>query len=252
MDLNLKNKVALITGGSKGIGYACAAALAAEGCLIRLAARDPASLETARAALAESYPAADVQARVATLPDHADELRDAFPDVDILVNSAGAVPRGSLLDVDFNALKAGLDGKVIGTIATCRAFYPLMIQRGSGVIINIIGIAGLRHNPKSVGTTTSNAALIAFTQALGTESVDHGVRVVGVNPGLVRTDRTVNALQPTASVDQAYGALMKSLPLGRMGEPAEIASAVAFLASDLSAYTSGEVLAVDGGARFRL
>ncbi len=168
MELGLKNKIALITGGSKGIGFACANALAAEGCSVRLVAREATSLEKARLRLLNDY-GGDVEVFVADLSDpiQAGKIAVAFPNVDILVNSAGAIPRGRLLEVDPDALRAGFEGKLMGTIALCREFYREMQRRRSGVIVNIIGISGARPTPKSIGTSTANAALIAFTQALG-------------------------------------------------------------------------------------
>ncbi len=251
MDLQLSGRTALVTGGSKGIGFACAKALVAEGCHVRLVARDKAALVEARDALRAAH---DVSVEVleADLSRLSDSLLvDAFPEVDIVVNSAGAIPRGGLLDVDPGALREGFEGKLMGTIALCRAFYRRMRERRRGVILNIIGISGLRPNPKSIGTSSANAALIALTQALGAESVDHGVRVLGVNPGLVRTGRTASLLNPTQAADKAYDALLASLPFGRMAEPAEVADLVSFLVSERASYLSGEVISIDGGSRFR-
>ncbi|WP_422098472.1 short-chain dehydrogenase/reductase [Variovorax sp.] len=251
MDLQLSGRAALVTGGSKGIGFACAKALAAEGCHVRLVARDKAALVEARDALRAAH---DVSVEIfeADLSRLSDSLLvDAFPEVDIVVNSAGAIPRGALLDVDPGALREGFEGKLMGTIALCRAFYRRMRERRRGVILNIIGISGLRPNPKSIGTSSANAALIALTQALGAESVDHGVRVLGVNPGLVRTGRTASLLNPTQAADKAYDALLASLPFGRMAEPAEVADLVSFLVSERASYLSGEVISIDGGSRFR-
>ncbi|WP_431513319.1 short-chain dehydrogenase/reductase [Variovorax sp. DAIF25] len=251
MDLQLSGRTALVTGGSKGIGFACAKALAAEGCHVRLVARDKAALVEARDTLRAAH---DVSVEIfeADLSRLSDSLLvDAFPEVDIVVNSAGAIPRGGLLDVDPGALREGFEGKLMGTIELCRAFYRRMRERRRGVILNIIGISGLRPNPKSIGTSSANAALIALTQALGTESVDHGVRVLGVNPGLVRTGRTASLLNPTQAADKAYDALLASLPFGRMAEPAEVADLVSFLVSERASYLSGEVISIDGGSRFR-
>ncbi|WP_208509569.1 short-chain dehydrogenase/reductase [Variovorax paradoxus] len=251
MDLQLSGRTALVTGGSKGIGFACAKALVAEGCHVRLVARDKAALVEARDALRAAH---DVSVEIfeADLSRLSDSLLvDAFPEVDIVVNSAGAIPRGGLLDVDPGALREGFEGKLMGTIALCRAFYRRMRERRRGVILNIIGISGLRPNPKSIGTSSANAALIALTQALGAESVDHGVRVLGVNPGLVRTGRTASLLNPTQAADKAYDALLASLPFGRMAEPAEVADLVSFLVSERASYLSGEVISIDGGSRFR-
>ncbi|MDB5839041.1 MAG: Short-chain dehydrogenase [Herminiimonas sp.] len=253
MDLNLRGRTALITGGSKGIGFAIARALAAEGCSLRLVARDAGSLEKAKESLSASYPV-EVLIHPANLSDPAavTAVGEAFPEADILVNCAGAVPRGSLPDLDPAVLRDAWEGKVMSTIMLSRLLYGPMSKRGAGVIVNIIGIAGEKLNPKSIGTSVANAALIAFTKAFGAESVDRGVRVVGVSPGLIRTDRTARLLNPQTESDRAaYAKLLDDLPYGRMGEPSEIADLVIFLASDHAKYISGEVVSVDAGSRYR-
>jgi 3-oxoacyl-[acyl-carrier protein] reductase len=254
MDLELAGKRALVTGGSKGIGYGIARRLLAEGCKVKLVARDAAALDKARAALVEGQRGAEVTAHAADLGDRA-HLARIFPllaEVDILVNSAGAVPRGKLLDTSADVFRAAFDVKVMGTIDLCREAYRHMSARRSGVIVNIIGLSGERPNPKSVPTSTANAALIAFTQAVGCMSADDNVRVVGINPGLIATPRTAGMTDPGNTVDNtAYNHLLASLPFGRMGKPEEIADMVAFLASARASYVSGSVFTVDGGARFR-
>lgn len=255
MDLQLSGRTALVTGGSKGIGFACAKALAAEGCHVRLVARDKAALVEARDALRAAH---DVSVEIfeADLSRLSDSLLvDAFPEVDIVVNSAGAIPRGGLLDVDPGALREGFEGKLMGTIALCRAFYRRMRERRRGVILNIIGISGLRPNPKSIGTSSANAALIALTQALGAESVDHGVRVLGVNPGPVRTERMVTLMRNralrTLGDAQRHAELQAHLPAARPASVAEVADVIVFLASERASYVSGTVLTIDGGAGSR-
>lgn len=246
-------KTALITGGSKGIGLAIAKGFAAEGYALKLVARQPESLELAKQELLKEFNI-PVQTYALNLSVEQDleKLTPVFSDVDVLVNSAGAIGRGSLLDINPKEFRDGWDGKVMSTIMLSRAACAQMYPRQSGVIINIIGIAGDRLNSKSIGTSAANAALIAFTKALGSESVDHNVRVVGINPGLTRTTRTENLLHPKTETDrQAYGALLKNLPFGRMGEASEIADLALFLASDKAKYLSGEVISVDGGARYR-
>jgi NAD(P)-dependent dehydrogenase (short-subunit alcohol dehydrogenase family) len=253
MDSGLKGKVALVTGGSKGIGFAIAQALAAEGCHLRLAARDLVSLNAARDAIKSDY-AVDVKVQSANLsePGAAETLAAAFPETDILINSAGAIARGSLLNIDPAGFREGFEGKVTASMMLSRALYPHMMSRKYGVIVNIIGIAGEKLNPNSIGTSVANAALIAFTKAFGAESVDHGVRVLGINPGLIHTGRTDNLLNPKTEVDrQAYAKVMANLPYGRMGKPEEVASLAVFLASDAAKYISGDVISVDAGTRFR-
>jgi len=245
--------VALVTGGSKGIGFAIAQALAAEGCHLRLAARDLVSLNAARDTIKSNY-AVDVKVQSANLsePGVAETLAADFPETDILINSAGAIARGSLLNIDPAGFREGFEGKVMASMMLCRALYPHMMSRKYGVIVNVIGIAGEKLNPNSIGTSVANAALIAFTKAFGAESVDHGVRVLGINPGLIHTGRTDNLLHPKTEVDRlAYAKVMANLPYGRMGKPEEVASLAVFLASDAAKYISGDVISVDAGTRFR-
>ncbi len=254
MDLELAGKRVLVTGASKGIGFAIAQRLLAEGCKVKLVARDAANLEQARVALVGGQRGVEVTAHAADLGDrvHLERVFPLLADVDILVNSAGAVPRGTLLQTTADAFRAAFDVKVMGTIDLCREAYRHMSARRSGVIVNIIGLSGERPNPKSVPTSTANAALIAFTQAVGCMSADDNVRVVGINPGLIATPRTAGMSDVNNVVDnQAYSHLLSSLPFGRMGKPEEIADVVAFLASTRASYISGCVYTVDGGTRFR-
>jgi NAD(P)-dependent dehydrogenase (short-subunit alcohol dehydrogenase family) len=253
MNANNQQKTALVTGGSKGIGFAIARALASEGYALKLVARDLKSLEQARENLTKEFNnLVDIYPLNLSIEQDIEKLIPAFSDVNVLVNSAGAIGRGSILDIDPKNFKEAWDGKVMSTILLSRAACAQMYKKQSGAIINIIGTAGERLNAKSIGTTAANAALIAFTKALGSESVDHKVRVIGINPGLTRTGRTQNLLNPKTEIDRnAYDAMLKNLPFGRMGEANEIADLALFLISDKAQYISGEVISVDAGARFR-
>jgi 3-oxoacyl-[acyl-carrier protein] reductase len=255
MDLQLTGKRVLVTGASRGIGYGIAEHLAAEGCALTLVARDPSALEKAAAALAAKYSGLQVGSVAADLGQN-NQLARVYPhleSVDILVNSAGAVPRGMLLDTSADQLREAMNSKAFGAIDLCREAYRHMQARRSGVILNIIGISGERPNPKSVPTSTVNAALIAFTQAVGAISPDDNVRVVGLNPGLVATDRTAGLMEPSDNAnDKAYAHLTSNLPFGRMATTDEIADFAVFLVSDRASYCSGTVYTVDGGARLRV
>jgi NAD(P)-dependent dehydrogenase (short-subunit alcohol dehydrogenase family) len=246
-------KTALVTGGSKGIGFAIASALASEGYALKLVARDSKSLEQARDQLIKEFNVAvEIYSLNLSHEQDIEKLTPVLSEVDVLINSAGAIGRGGILEIDPKNFREAWDGKVMSTIMLSRAACAQMYPKRSGIIINIIGTAGERLNAKSIGTTAANAALIAFTKALGSESVDHCVRVIGINPGLTRTGRTQNLLHPKTDIDRnAYDAMLKNLPYGRMGEASEIADLAIFLVSEKAKYISGEVISVDGGARFR-
>ena len=256
MDLKLAGKTALITGASKGIGRAAAETLAAEGCNVILVARTAADLEVAKSAIVRKTNVR-VDTVAADLSDSAKVTRLArdFPDIDILINNAGAIPGGTLLDVDEARWRAAWDLKVFGYVNMCRAFYALMRARGAGVIVNVVGNAAQTHDPEYICGVAGNAALSAFTQSLGSVSVRDGVRVVAVSPGPVATDRLVNLMRKKAQ-DRTGSAenwrdLFKPLPFARAASPEEIGAAITFLASEHSGYTSGSVVTIDAGLSAR-
>ena len=253
MDLKLKGRSVLVTGSSMGIGLAVAKVMAAEGCSLHLAARNAERLNAAAADIAKTY-------GVSVTPHPADlsrteevlKLAEACGDVDILVNNAGGIPRGTLQEVDGATWRRAWDLKVFGYIDLTRAIIAKMYARKKGAIVNVIGAAAERLDPNYIAGCTGNAALNAFTQCLGSESMVHGVRVVAVNPGPIMTDRFMNGLYWRA--EKRFGdrnrwqeILTRDIPVGRAGTPEEVAHAVAFLASDLSSYTSGEGFRIDAG-----
>src|SRR5689334_18846745 len=190
MDLQLAGKTALITGASKGIGHAAAERLAAEGARVVLVSRTAADLAAAKAAIAkQSSVQIDTVAADLSHGSAVNALARDFPMVDILVNNAGAIPGGQLLDVDEQTWRKAWDLKVFGYINMCRAYYALMKDRGSGVIINVTGNAAQTHDPEYICGVAGNAALTAFSQSLGSVSVRHGIRVISLNPGPVETER---------------------------------------------------------------
>ena len=242
MDLHLKGKRALVTGGSKGIGRACADVLATEGCEVMIAARNPGSAASAKAI--------DLSQRGA-----AEELAGWAGELDILVNNAGAIPGGDLLKVGEEAWRRAWDLKVFGYINLTRLVYARMKARGRGVIVNIIGGAGEKMNAAYIAGSTGNAGLMAFTRALGGASHADGIRVVGINPGPVKTDRLLSLYRQMAETQlgdaNRYEELFKGMSFGRPGKPEEIAWMAAFLASERSAYTSGTIITIDGGSANR-
>jgi NAD(P)-dependent dehydrogenase (short-subunit alcohol dehydrogenase family) len=257
MDLRLTGKTVLITGASQGIGAGLAKAFAEEGCHIRLTARNVEKLEAIKAEIGESFPQSSVSLFPTDLtePGAAERLAGAVGSVDILVNNAGVIPSGSLFDVDEAKWRAGWELKVYGYINLCRLYYPLMKAAGGGVIINNIGNGGEIADPHYIAGAVGNASLMAFTRALGGSSLDDNVRVVGVNPGPVNTDRIYNMLKKRARDvlgDEArYLELADRYPLRRPAHVHEITDLIVFLASFRSGYTSGAIMTVDGGIASR-
>jgi NAD(P)-dependent dehydrogenase (short-subunit alcohol dehydrogenase family) len=252
MDLKLKGRSALVTGGSKGIGLSIAQFLAAEGCSLTLVARSQADLVSARERLQKEHGVpVTVYAMDLAERGRAQELAAKCPNLDILVNNAGSTPRGTLLEVDDARFRAAFDLKVFGYISMCREFYRQMKARGRGVIINILGNGGEAPDAGYIAGAACNASLMAFTRALGGQSDRDGVRVVGVNPGPVATERLVGLMKTEAKRkfgDEArWQELGKGFPFGRAATVEEIAATVALLASDLSSYTTGTVVTLDGG-----
>jgi NAD(P)-dependent dehydrogenase (short-subunit alcohol dehydrogenase family) len=256
MELNLKGRTALITGASKGIGLAIARYLAGEGCHVHLAARSADALRTACATLAAEFDVkAQAHATDLSVGDNARQLAERCAEVDILVNNAGAIPGGTLAEIDEARWRVVWDLKVFGFINLTRAMYAHMATRKRGVIINVIGGAGERMDSAYIAGSTGNAGLMAFTRALGGASPKDGIRVVGINPGMTATDRMIT-LQRKRAQDrfgdaERWKELTQHLPFGRAALPDEIAAVATFLASDLSAYTTGTIVTVDGGNAVR-
>jgi NAD(P)-dependent dehydrogenase (short-subunit alcohol dehydrogenase family) len=252
MDLHLKGKRALITGASKGIGLAAAKALAAEGCAVHLVSRTANELASAVDELKQSGADAAFTALDLTKPANIDSLGSAVSEADILVNNAGDIPLGTLEEIDDPHWRQAWDLKVYGYINMTRlAFQKWKSAKRPGNIINVIGHAGENLSATYIAGTTGCAALMAFTRSLGSVSHQHGIRVVGINPGPVLTERLHNFLRKRAELTlgdaEKWTQLVASMPFGRTGHVEEIANAVAFLASDVSGYTTGTILTIDGG-----
>jgi NAD(P)-dependent dehydrogenase (short-subunit alcohol dehydrogenase family) len=252
MDLNLRGKTALVTGASKGIGRAVAETLASEGCAVHLVARSADLLrEVAEGIRTRHQVSATAHSFDLSKSEAVPELAQRCGDVDILVNNAGAIPGGSLDMIDEARWRAAWDLKVFGYVNMTRAFLALMEKRGRGVIVNVIGLAGEKPDAGYVAGSAGNASLMAFTRAVGSRSLDKGVRVVAINPGPVRTDRNVTLWRTRAEREfgdpERWAEFAKQLPLGRAAEAQEVADLVAFLASDRASYISGTVYAIDGG-----
>jgi NAD(P)-dependent dehydrogenase (short-subunit alcohol dehydrogenase family) len=256
MELGLRGKKALVTGASKGIGRGCAEALAEEGCDVVLVARTAVDLETARAAITAKH---NVAVRVFPLDlsvsGNVDRLAAECPDTEILINNAGAIPGGNIDTVDESRWREAWDLKVFGYINMTRRFYALMRERKQGVIINILGAAGENPDFDYIAGSSGNASLMAFTRAMGGAAPRDGIRVIGINPGPVLTERLITLTRQRAQLRlgdaERWQELMKGHAFGRAAKPEEIAWMAAFLASDKSGYTTGTIVTIDGGGSSR-
>jgi len=252
VELNLKGRKALITGGSKGIGLAIAKSLAAEGCDLHLVARTQSELEKVAEELRARH-GVKVAVHPADLSDGETTraLAASVDDLDILVNSAGGIPRGTILDIDEERWRKAWDLKVFGTINLTRAVYGPMCQRGKGVIINIVGLSGDRPDAYYIAGSSANAALIMFSRSLGGDSIRYGVRVMAVNPGPVETEKHIRDTERLAKEKfgdpSRWRDVMAGLPMKRAALPEEVSSLVAFLCSDHASYISGSAVTIDGG-----
>ena len=252
MDLKLRGKRVLVTGGSKGIGKACALLFAQEGSEVMIASRDAVALQAASEEIKAGcgatvrFKAADLSQRGA-----AESLAEWAGPLDVLVNNAGAIPGGDLLTVDEDTWRNAWDLKVFGYINLSRAVYRDMKSRRSGVIVNVLGVAGEKLTASYIAGSTANAGLMAFTRALGGASHKDGIRVVGVSPGPVATDRLIKLFKQHALAqfgdENRHDEFFKGMAFDRPATPEEIASTVAFMASERSSYTTGVFVTVDGG-----
>jgi NAD(P)-dependent dehydrogenase (short-subunit alcohol dehydrogenase family) len=244
MDLGLRGQSVLVTGSSKGIGLACAAGFAAEGANVHLAARSAGPMHAAARELAAKF---GVELRVHVVDLRADGAAERLASdvgaIDVLVNNAGDIPRGSLGAVDEVTWRRAWDLKVFGFINLTRAVLTGMESRGRGVVVNVIGMAGVSHPADYICGAAGNAALEAFSKAAGKGSTARGVRVLGIHPGATRTDRLADPLKALAK--QRFGDESRWEELLRgvtIQEPEQVADTVLFLASKRASHLSGVVL----------
>ncbi len=253
MDLGLKNQKVLITGGSKGIGLACARIFLAEGAQVALVSRSQENLNAANKALGNVYTIAADLTDAAAAAAMVDRVEQEFGALDVLVNSAGAAKRTDADDLTPAAWRAGMDAKYFSYINVMDPVIKRMGKRGRGAVVNVIGSGGKVASPTHLAGGAANAALLLATAGLAYAYASKGVRVVGVSPGVTKTDRVAQGLKAEAkranlSEEQAYKQMIARLPMGRPAEPDEIADIVVFAASERGRYLTGANISTDGAA----
>jgi 3-oxoacyl-[acyl-carrier protein] reductase len=234
---SLEGKTALVTGGSRGIGKAIALELGRAGAAVVVGYRS--GREEAEAVAAEVGGRA-VQADVAD-PEAAMSLVEEAGELDILVNNAGITRDGLLARMPDEDWREVIETNLSAMFYTCRAVTRPMMKRRSGAIVNISSIVGVHGNPGQTNYAAAKAGIIGFTKSLARELGSRGVRANVVAPGYVTTQLT------DVLPEEARAAMLAATPLGRLGDPADVASAVRFLCSDEASFITGEVMLVDGG-----
>jgi 3-oxoacyl-[acyl-carrier protein] reductase len=257
MNLGIAGRTAVVTGASQGIGYACAHALASEGVHLALIARNGERLKLVADELTKAYSvrceafACDISGP--GLTDQLKRVGQVMGVIDIIVNNAGSTASGDLYSDDESVWRSGFELKLLGYLRVIRHFAPLMVQSRWGRIVNVIGRSGVRAEPTYLAGGALNAAVINLTQALAKELGPSQVLVNGINPGPIATERWQRIVAQRQTLTQAAGvqdvqeAVLRKIPVGRVGEPEEVASMVAFLCSEAAAFTNGAIIGIDGG-----
>ena len=257
MDLQLKDRIVVVTGASKGIGWACAEAFALEGAKVVLVSRSRANLDAALARWPRSAPAPLAIAADLTRAEEAERMaakaEESAGPIAILVNSAGAARRYAPADLDAAAWHDAMDAKFFSYIHPIDAVLKRMLRRGRGTIVNIIGMGGKVATPVHLPGGAANAALMLATVGLAAAFGPKGIRINAINPGATLTSRVQEGLKAESKMTGLTEAELLErnqarIPLGRLGTPEEVAQVALFLASDRASYVTGGIVPMDGGS----
>jgi NAD(P)-dependent dehydrogenase (short-subunit alcohol dehydrogenase family) len=257
MEVRLHDRVVIVTGASKGIGFACAEAFAQAGARVVLVSRSQSNLDAALARMPQrAHPAVAIAADLsdcASAERAIAEAESAVGPADVLVNSAGAAKRYAPADLNAAAWHDAMDAKFFSYIHPIDAVLRRMVPRGRGSIVNVIGAGGKVANPTHLPGGAANAALMLATVGLAAAFGPQGIRINGINPGGTLTGRVKMGLEVEARLTGLAEADLvarakSSIPLRRLGTPEEVARVALFLASDLASYVTGAILPMDGGA----
>ena len=256
MDLDLAGRVVAVTGASKGIGFACAAAFVREGAKVALVSRSRANLDAALSRLPAGHGAIAVEADLvdaARSSEAIDAIERSLGPIDVLVNSAGAARRYPPDELDASAWRAAMDAKFFSYIHPTDVVVKRMAARGRGAIVNVIGMGGKVAAPIHLPGGAANAALMLATVGLANAYAAKGVRVNAVNPGGTLTSRVEEGLDAEArmtgrSIDALRAEAGARVPIGRLGTPEEVAEVVLFLASDRASYVTAAIVPMDGAS----
>lgn len=257
MDLRLKGKRVLITGGSKGIGLACAEFFGAEGCRLAIAARSAAGLEEAKKRVREATGAQvhSVESDLSSLAGVQAMIQAAnraLGGIDVLVNNAGSIRAGAFLEIPDEQWIEDWNLKLLGYVRAARTVFPLMVKQGEGRIINVIGSAARQVIPNYLAGGAANAALVNFTKGLSDLGARHNIYVKAASPGAVQTERWENRMKLEAKAEgrtyeEARTERIAAYPLKRIVTPEECADLIGFLASPRSDMLNGATITLDGG-----